>query len=312
MLSRTGATAPPFRIPSMPLRALTHADCLLHQRSGPADGVPVLYLPGVHGCWTPLERARPLFSPATQLVEAAYPLFDHWSLARYADALEHLLERLGLDSVHLVGESFGSLVAWQFGLTRARRVRSHFLVGGFCQAPRLRVAASAGMGLSVVWSPAFDAIVDGYTLWKGMRGEAREAAPGVKAYPAVRGARGQRATANRMRLVQAADFRRHLHDVRYPVRYLGGAADRVVPVGREVATLERLLPPDAGFQSELLARAPHAIIASHPAETVARIERWVEALERPDDLAISRPPPPDDATLAPASAGTRLQNGLGS
>lgn len=264
----------------MPLHTLHTAERLVYQRTGPSDGVPLLWLPGVHGCWTPLERARPLFEGSLQLIEVAYPLFDHWSLEHYAAALENLLDALELESVHLVGESFGSLVAWQFGLSRAARVRSHVLVGGFCQAPRLRVAATAGLGLSLVWSPAFDSVVDAYVAWKGTRGEARAAPPGVRPYPAVRGARGQRATANRMRLIQQSDFRQHLADVRFAVRYVGGAADRVVPVEREISTLAHRLPAASGFESELIERAPHAIIASHPKETAERIGHWVRAIER--------------------------------
>lgn len=263
----------------MPLRKLHSADRLLYQRSGPVDGTPLIWLPGVHGCWTPLERARPLFDGGLELIEVAYPLLDDWSLEHYAVALENLLDALELDAVHLVGESFGSLVGWQFGLARPTRVRSHILVGGFCQAPRLRMAATAGLGLSLVWSPAFDTVVDAYVAWKGTRGEARGVHHGVKPYPAVRGVRGQAATANRMRLIQASDFRRNLPDVRFPVRYLGGASDRVVPVAREVSTLAHGLPAASTFESELLAHAPHMIVASHPQETASRVSDWIGAIE---------------------------------
>ena len=264
----------------MPLRHLHSADRLVYQRSGPDNGIPLIWLPGVHGCWTPLEKARSEFiSAGIALVEVAYPLFDDWSLEHYATALENLLDALELDAVHLVGESFGSLVSWQFGLDRPSRVRSHLLVGGFCQAPRLRIAATAGLGLSLVWSPAFDTVVDAYVAWKGTRNETAEKPIGVKPYPAVRGARGQRATANRMRLIQTSDFRRNLPDIRFPVRYVGGENDRVVPVKREVCTLERELPDACGFDSALLPHAPHMISFSHPRETASRIVRWVGDIE---------------------------------
>ena len=35
-----------------------------------------------------------------------------------------------------------------------------------------------------------------------------------------------------------------------------------------------------GFESELIERAPHMVIASHPEPTVDRIRRWVLAIER--------------------------------
>jgi len=143
----------------MPLRSLDDAAGLLYQVSGQEELPPVIYLPGVHGDWTPLALARPLLSEGLRLVEAAYPRVEHWSLEDFGEALEALLDRLGLESAHLVGESFGSLVAWQFGLSRPERVRSLILVGGFSQPPSFRRAALARRAL------AHDAVSQMVVLW---------------------------------------------------------------------------------------------------------------------------------------------------
>lgn len=262
----------------MPLRKLHSADRFIYQCSGIDGGAPAVYLPGVHGCWTPLDQARPLFADALSLIEVAYPLYDQWSLEHYAEALFTLLDYLALDSVHIIGESFGSLVGWQFGLMYPSRVQSHILVGGFCQAPGMYIAATAGLGLSIIPSIAFDRIVDTYVTYKKIRGEPRMVS-GVKSYPAVRGSRGQKATANRMRLIQQADFRHQLSKITFPVRYIGGSNDRVIPVAREVATLKRLLPMSASFDCHLIPNASHAIIASKPATTVKYITRWILEIE---------------------------------
>lgn len=262
----------------MPLRKLHTADRFVFQCSGAEGGTPVVYLPGVHGCWTPLDKARPLFAEAVRLIEVAYPLYDQWTLEHYAEALAALLDELDLDSVHVVGESFGSLVGWQFGLMYPAHARSHILVGGFCRAPGMYVAATASLGLSILPSAAFDMIVDTYVSYKNRRGEPR-VVPGVKSYPAVRGSRGQRATANRMRLIQKTDFRHRLEEINFPVRYIGGGNDRVIPVAREVAILEHLLPESASFQSHLIPKASHAIIASSPSTTVDYITRWILEIE---------------------------------
>jgi len=262
----------------MPLGKLHSADTFVYQRSGGPTQTSVIYLPGVHGCWTPMDKARKQFDQHCELVEVAYPFFDHWTLQHYAEALLHLSYELELDEFHLVGESFGSLVGWQFGLMHPSRVRSFTLVGGFSQAPGMYMAASAGLGLNVLPAVAFDKIVDAYVSYKTAQGEPRTAA-GVKAYPGVRCDRGQSATANRMRLIQSTDFTKDLPRVSFPVRYVGGSKDRVVPVKREIRTLERLLPERADFEHYLIPEAPHAIIASHPEQTTTRIIQWIEQIE---------------------------------
>lgn len=262
----------------MPLRKLHSADTLVYQRTGGPAQIPTIYLPGVHGCWTPLDKARNQFDHHCELIEVAYPLFDHWTLEHYADALLHMTHELDLHQFHVIGESFGSLVGWQFGLMHPSRIRSLTLVGGFSQAPGMYMAASAGLGLSVLPAVAFDKIVDAYVAYKTAQGEPRTAA-GVKAYPGVRCNRGQSATANRMRLIQSTDFTKDLPRVSFPVRYIGGSKDRVVPVNREIRTLEQLLPEKADFEYFLIPAAPHAIIASHPEQTATKIIQWIEQIE---------------------------------
>ena len=262
----------------MPLRKLHKADTFVVQRTGDPTQIPVIYLPGVQGCWTSLDKARPKFAQHCELIEVAYPLFDNWSLEHYASALLHLVRDLKLDSFHLVGESFGSLVGWYFGLHHPSKLRSFILVGGFTQPPGMYMAATAGFGLSFVPTVAFNKIVDTYVSYKSAKGETRIAS-GVKAFPGVRGDRGQKATANRMRLIQATDFTNDLPNVTFPVRYLGGEKDRIIPVAREVRTLNKLLSDKVEFDSYLIPGAPHMIIASHADQTVSKIGQWIEQIE---------------------------------
>jgi 3-oxoadipate enol-lactonase len=264
----------------MALRLLDQATGLVHQVTGPEEHPPLVYLPGVHGDWTPLGRARSLLNESFQLVEAAYPRVAHWSLADFSQALESLLDALKLDSVHLVGESFGSLVAWEFGLTHPRRVRSLALVGGFSHPPS-RTAGLAKHALSLVPTALFETGVDMYVAHKNRRGEPRHPpGEGVPPYAAVRTASGRRATANRMRLIQRTDFRPLLSQVAFPVRYIGGEKDRLVPVQRELRTLQQHLPAICNFQGRVLPGAPHMIIVSHPEQTVEHLAEWVSQAER--------------------------------
>ena len=270
----------------MPLRRLDDALGLVHQSVGDPSGPTIIYLPGVHGDWTAQSRARPLLSRDFHLVETAYPRVDSWSIDDFAGALKDLLDGLGIESAHIVGESFGSLVGWQFGIAHPDRVRSYTLVGGFARSPRFRVAAAAAAALKSIPTGMLESAIDLYVAGKSALGEHRETFD-TGAYPATRTQRGLQATANRMSIIQRTDFRGLLHQVRFPVRYVGGARDIVVPVRREIATLIAHLPPHCDFQSELLSGAAHNIIASHPRETVEQITRWVREaeLKRAEDEA---------------------------
>lgn len=263
----------------MPLRQLEHATALVHQATGDPDSPPILYLPGVHGDWTPQTRTRNIVSNDFHFVETAYPRVASWSIDDYAQALNDLLNQLGIESAHIVGESFGSLVGWQFGISEPKRVRSFTLVGGFSQPPRFRVAGAAAMALKTLPTTVLESAIDFYVARKSAMGQHRETFDSG-AYPATRSDQGRQATARRMAIIQASEFRDRLGEIAFPVRYLAGAHDIVVPVRREIATLLSNLPPAADFQSELIPKGQHSIVSSHPAETAENIMRWVREIEQ--------------------------------
>ena len=76
-------------------------------------GLPALiYLPGIHGDWTLVSSFRERMKPHVRFVEFTYPRTLEWSLDDYATAV---LEQLAANEIHegiLLGESFGSQVAW--------------------------------------------------------------------------------------------------------------------------------------------------------------------------------------------------------
>lgn len=263
----------------MPLSRLDDALGLLHQSSGDRTAPPVVYLPGVHGDWTPQGQARLILSREFHFVETAYPRIHDWSIENFARALNDLLDHLGIKSAHVVAESFGSLVGWQFGIANSERLRSLTLVGGFSRAPRFGVAAAASAAVKLIPPLIMETAIDSYVAGKSAIGEKRETFE-TGAYPASRTKRGQQAVSNRMRIIQGADFRPHLESIGFPVRYIGGARDIIVPVRREIATLVATLPDHCEFESELVPRAPHALIASHPKHTAEWIASGVRKAEK--------------------------------
>lgn len=262
----------------MPLRTLHEANGFVFRESGNRNAPPLVYLPGVHGCWTPLNAARQGLEERFHLIEIAYPPKPKWTLVDYAQELAEVLEQVSLTSAHLVGESFGSLVAWQFAQSRPTAVRSHILLGGFVQSPSLYRAALARLGLRLLPSRLFGFVVDRYVDYRAVRVEHADDVE-AGAYPAVRNRSGRLATARRMQIIQHTDMRCTLSSVDYPVRYIGGANDTVVQVAREVSTLAELLPPGSDFEFRLIAGAPHMIIASHSSLVVDELERWVSIVE---------------------------------
>lgn len=252
---------------------------LLHRAGGDPEAPALFYLPGVHGDWTHLWMARPLLQRSFHFVEIAYPRVLDWRLEDFAGALERLMNQLGIARAHLIGESFSSLVGWEFTLTRPERVASYTLVGGFAQPPGPKVHF-ARAGLSLLPTAVFESGVNLYcALRRAQPGvEDENASTRTPPYPAVRTRGGRLAAVNRLRIICDADYRRRLAEVNIPVRYIGGGWDIIVPVRREIATLEANLPKAAGFESHLIPRASHVIAATRPEETAERITAWTTEL----------------------------------
>lgn len=252
---------------------------LVHDASGPADAPPVVFLPGAHGDPRLLERARPHLNRSLHLIEVTYPRAAGWSLAHYARSLEDLLDVLDLPSAHIVAESFGSLIGWEFGLHQPSRVRSLVLAGGFCrpvETPGLHLARRALTHLPTA------VIERGADLFLRRRGVARAESdldwPGG-VLVAGQSARPRRAAAERLRLVAETDFTPHLNRVRFPVRYIGGSADEAINVRGEVRHLANRLPASASFEARLFAGAPHGILCARPADAGEQIVEWITGIE---------------------------------
>src|SRR5688572_20742947 len=73
----------------------------------------LVYLPGLHGDWTLVSSFRAAIAGRVRFVEFAYPRTTTWSLEDYARGIEGVLLEQGIDRGWLLGESFGSLPAWQ-------------------------------------------------------------------------------------------------------------------------------------------------------------------------------------------------------
>src|SRR6185436_11229062 len=80
---------------------------------GDPSGPTLIYLPGLHGDWTLVSSFRAAIAGRVRFVEFTYPRTTTWSLDDYARGIEGMLLAQGIERGWLLGESFGSLPAWQ-------------------------------------------------------------------------------------------------------------------------------------------------------------------------------------------------------
>jgi len=79
---------------------------------GDASKPTLVYLPGVHGDWCLVSSFRERMKPHVRFVEFIYPRTLSWSLDDYAEAVLAKLAEHDIREGILLGESYGSQVAW--------------------------------------------------------------------------------------------------------------------------------------------------------------------------------------------------------
>ncbi|MEI7807808.1 MAG: hypothetical protein WCJ07_04915 [Verrucomicrobiota bacterium] len=77
---------------------------------GDASLPTLIYLPGLHGDWTIIGGFRRALAGRARFVEFTYPRTLDWSLDDYAAAIESALEKNGITTGWLLGESYGSQI----------------------------------------------------------------------------------------------------------------------------------------------------------------------------------------------------------
>src|ERR1051326_3150607 len=101
-----------------------------------SDAMPALiYLPGLHGDWTLVGNFRRALAGRLRFVELTYPRTLTWSLDEYAAAIEAALLERGITNGWLLGESFGSQIAWPLGARKQFCTDGIILAGGFGRHP---------------------------------------------------------------------------------------------------------------------------------------------------------------------------------
>jgi pimeloyl-ACP methyl ester carboxylesterase len=248
---------------------------------GAADLPTVVYFPGLHGDWFLTASIREVLRGQVRWVEFSYPSGRGASLVDHVVAIRERLATADIRSAWILGESFGSQIAWEF-LESVRKhtefeVRGLILVGGFVRYPW-------PLGIRLV-QPIVRHL-PGWILGITLRGYLlRVRGLGMRS-PAVRDSLEQfvarrlepadrEALLHRLDLILASDPRRIARDTRVPVWSLMGLWDPIVPWPPVRRWLRRECPGWRG--DRVLWGADHAPLVSAPERSAEVILGWLRS-----------------------------------
>jgi pimeloyl-ACP methyl ester carboxylesterase len=190
----------------------------------------LIYLPGLHGDWTLVGGFREALGGRVRFVEITYPRTLTWSLQEYAAAVEQGLAEQGITQGWLLGESFGSQVAWPILSQSNFRVEGVILAGGFARHPTIwgvrlarRVVGSISLNIVI-------RILLGYARIARFRfRHSPETVKSIDEFIARRTKLDQQAAEHRLALLLTADPCKLLRETQTPIYALSGLFDPIVP-----------------------------------------------------------------------------------
>jgi len=244
--------------------------------------LPVLvYLPGLHGDWTLIGRFRKAVSGRLCFAEVTYPRTLTWSLEDYAAEVEEGLRRQGLNSGWLLGESFGSQIAWPLLARGVFQACGLVLAGGFVRHPA-RGWIRWGEGMPGGWPLSlFVRALFGFSrIWR-LRPD-QEAARAVAEFLARRTVRDRQAACHRLRLIAGNDPRDIARRALVPVFGIWGLWDMIVPWLPVRKWLRRNCP--AFRACRIVRRSDHNVLSNGCAEAAEQILRWIFAVQACEKL----------------------------
>ncbi len=248
--------------------------CRTHEGNGPT----LVYLPGVHGDWTLVGSFRTAVQPHTKFVEFCYPRTLEWSIRDYGEAVRRALVEHGHSRVWVLGESFGSQVAWQ--LLEASRVAGEpkiegiVLAGGFVRYPYPRLARAVRWGMARVPGEGWKWLFAPYAKYANFRHRhAPEAKRGVAEFLERRTPPDLRAILHRLDLIVGHDPGEIARRCAVPIYALTGGIDPVVPAWPAMRWLKRKCP--AFREMRVIWPADHNVLSTQPAEAARVILGWM-------------------------------------
>ena len=266
---------------------------------GDASLPTLIYLPGVHGDWTLVGSFRAALAGRVRWVEFTYPRTLDWSLADYAAAVENALRANGILSGWLLGESFGSQVAWAL-IERSLATSSPqpssepatvsgtipsslkmewmgvILAGGFVRHPTIWAVRLLGLLWNATPLPCLVLFLRFYIHFAKFRHRhAPETLAHLDEFVRRRTARDRQAVGHRFALIAANDPRPIAEHLAIPLYYLSGWLDPVVPWPLVRAYLRRHCPSCRDHQ--VLWPADHNVLSTAPRPAARLVLSWIDS-----------------------------------
>lgn len=265
-------------------------------------GLPTLiYLPGIHGDWTLVSSFRERMKSQVRFVEFIYPRTLEWSLDDYATAVLAALEQNDVHEGIVLGESFGSQVAWamlaagrhscrplepsntegkQLPTLGDRNVALPFrptmliLAGGFVRYPFMPLVDFSRWVWQLTPASVVRAFFKGYAIvarWRHRH--APETAAAIKEFVARRTPLDLAAMGHRLKLIREHDPAAIARQVAIPVCQLAGFWDPIVWQPAVRSWLRRFCP---GYRAtRVISFADHNVLGTAPDSAAELLTQWL-------------------------------------
>jgi pimeloyl-ACP methyl ester carboxylesterase len=279
---------------------------------GDATLAALIYLPGIHGDWTLVSSFRAALASRVRFVEFTYPRTLNWTLADYANAVETASLAHGVSRGWVLGESFGSQVAWELcgrGITKARLAQKEsprvmgpayppalisrdevrrvsaaaehqfqpdglILAGGFVQHPAKWGVRLARRFCRGVSLTWLSRFLFCYAKCARFRHRhAPETLASIAEFIARRNDLDRQAIVHRLTLVHENDPRRLASQTTIPVYSLNGFFDPLVAWWWVRLWLRRFCPGFRGGRTIWL--ADHNVLGTAPKEAADQVLKWI-------------------------------------
>jgi pimeloyl-ACP methyl ester carboxylesterase len=249
---------------------------------GDATLPTLVYLPGLHGDWTLIASFRAALAGRVRFVEITYPRTLTWTIEDYAQAIEAALWKAGITHGWLLGESFGSQLAWpilQHNLDSAEppfQVDGLILAAGFARHPWKHGPAVFRRLGGAIPTSLYRSMLKVYAAYAKFRHrDAPETLANISEFVARRTELDRQAMRHRLALLDGYDPNPIARQTRVPVFYLAGAVDPLVPWPLVRRWLQKNCP---GFRgSKTFWRADHNVLATAPARSAEVAIGWISS-----------------------------------
>lgn len=264
---------------------------------GAADLPTVVYFPGLHGDWFLTASIRTVLRNRVRWVEFTYPTGRAGSLQDHVAGIRERLAAAGIRSAWILGESFGSQIAWWFLKSVEERsgfdVQGLILVGGFIRHP---------WPLGVRWVRPIVRHLPGWILGtvlrlyllqvRGLGRRSVEVRESLEQFITRRLDPSDRVSLlHRLDLISGSDPRPIARRARVPVWSLAGFWDPLVPGWPVRRWLRRECPGWRG--DRVIGWADHAPLVSAPESSARIILEWMGLQEGGEGCMASSISPPD-------------------